>query len=183
MMKEQLGFSVLSAPLAALDRRAISQAWYSALHLAGNRSPASTPMASQGSGLVASAVHMKQAPPAEHGATGSQAQVRAQERHHVASRVDATQPDRRVLRSPLARKIETAFLRPTKPLHRATFTIGGESRVHISIQNSGFGMSLVAVCAPAVRGTVAKALDEARYALAARGISIGVSLSAGADAD
>ena len=35
MMTQQLEVSILAAPLAAIDRRALSQAWYSALHLAG----------------------------------------------------------------------------------------------------------------------------------------------------
>ena len=34
MMTQQLEVSILAAPLAAIDRRALSQAWYSALHLA-----------------------------------------------------------------------------------------------------------------------------------------------------
>jgi hypothetical protein len=40
MMTQQLEVSILAAPLAAIDRRALSQAWYSALHLARpDRSP------------------------------------------------------------------------------------------------------------------------------------------------
>ncbi|HEY1429269.1 MAG TPA: hypothetical protein VGF18_06830, partial [Candidatus Tumulicola sp.] len=33
-MTEQLRVSIVAAPLAAIDPRALSQAWYSALHLA-----------------------------------------------------------------------------------------------------------------------------------------------------
>jgi len=42
MMTDRLRVSVVAAPLAAIDPRALSQAWYSALHLARER-PTQTP--------------------------------------------------------------------------------------------------------------------------------------------
>jgi hypothetical protein len=81
--------------------------------------------------------------------------------------------DRRAARSPLARKIERSFLDPRYRVHRATFTLEGvRTRVHIALQTSGPCVRLIAVCPPAVRATVARALDEARYALAQRGITL-----------
>jgi hypothetical protein len=44
--------------------------------------------------------------------------------------------------------------------------------VHVALHGSGASLRLVAVCAPSVRAAVARALEQARYALAARGIAI-----------
>src|SRR5581483_2518538 len=49
-ISEQLSFSILSAPVASADRRALSQAWYSALYGAPckrSRTPAATCMQSR----------------------------------------------------------------------------------------------------------------------------------------
>ncbi len=183
-MTEQLGFSVLSAPLAALDRRALSQAWYSALHLASGSSPSRGEQSPKTSATSATTIRANRAEPVQRASGNAQAPAPAPKmlRHNLLARATSGEADRR-MRSPLARKIEGAFLHPSKPLARATFTIGDTWRVHIALQNNGFGMRLVAVCAPAARAAVAKALDEARYALAARGISIGVALSDGTDVD
>ena len=81
-------------------------------------------------------------------------------------------PERRLLRSPLARKIERAFLHPAQRCERATFTLDGTAaRVHVTLQGSGTDLRLVAICPAAVRARVARALEEARYALAVRGVA------------
>ncbi|MBV8638437.1 MAG: hypothetical protein JO322_10150 [Candidatus Eremiobacteraeota bacterium] len=171
MMTQQLGFSVLTAPIAAIDRRALSQAWYSALHLAKQPSKHDT----------------QQAPVALERCCAHRAGVLADRRNtHLRSttglqvhremkpaRRDMVAIDRRSLRSPLARKIEYAFLRPNLPATRAAFTIDGtRERVHVTMQRTRTGLQLVAVCQPSARERVARALEQARYALAERGISI-----------
>ena len=81
--------------------------------------------------------------------------------------------ERRNVRSALARKIERTFLDPRTQAQRATFAVGnGAERVHVSLQTTGDRVRLVAVCAPSARPAVARALAQARFALAARGIEV-----------
>jgi hypothetical protein len=77
--------------------------------------------------------------------------------------------DRRTPRSRLARRIESVLFSPHSQVRRATFTIG-RGRVHVVLQSKGDRIALVAFCSPALRGIVARALAQARFALAARGI-------------
>ncbi|MHB8146928.1 MAG: hypothetical protein ACYDGM_06670 [Vulcanimicrobiaceae bacterium] len=174
MMTQQLGISILSAPIAALDRRALSQAWYSALHLARDRS----------SGVVAPARTQPQTVPGRNAGVGvarrrigtPEATVRALRAGEQASLVRESCAERRALRSHLARRIERTFLRPTSSVKRATFRIdGANARVHIALQTSGNRVQLIAVCHRDVRGVVARALAQARFALASRGIVLDVA--------
>ncbi len=171
MMTQQLGFSVLTAPIAAIDRRALSQAWYSALHLAQQSPKAET------SPVYATVARRE--PRDAHVLAGRRSRaVRSAPSPHVyrektSDRRDAVAIERRSLRSPLARKIERAFLRPNVPATRAAFTIDGTSaRVHVTMQRTRSGLQLVAVCPPHARPRVARALEQARYALAERGIAV-----------
>jgi hypothetical protein len=77
--------------------------------------------------------------------------------------------DRRSPRSPLAGRIENALFSPRSQAKRASFTIG-RGRVHVVLQSKGDRVTLVALCSPALRGIVARALAQARFALAARGV-------------
>ncbi len=173
MMTQQLGFSVLSAPLAAIDRRALSQAWYSALHLAHDGAPSAVPAFE----TPASASKCKRHAPASATMTSaptSAPKTRVQTEHQMNGRAPV-QSDRRAARSPLARKIERAFLHPALHIRRATFSVGESgARVHITLQGSAATLRLVAVCGPSSRASVARALEEARYVLASRGLRLGV---------
>jgi len=173
-MTQQVGFSVLTAPLAAIDRRALSQAWYSALHLAHDR--ASELPAQMKSSLTHAAIVPKTPEP-----QGIHARARSAEMT-TRNNGSAERPrrsdvwaalDRRARRSTLARKIEQTFLNPSGNVRRATFWIDGtQARVHVTLQTSKGRARLVAVCPPAVRASVAQALAQARYALSARGIDL-----------
>lgn len=170
MMTQQLRVDVLAAPIAAIDRRALSQAWYSALHLAKSPTP------QHRAARTASAIE-------EWPATESTAKV-ARSRANASTittrlvrelRAPGPEPaeDRRALRSSLARKIEAAFLRPANSRAWATLTIGvSNAKVHISMVHTQRGLCLVAVCTPRLRDVVARALAQARYALASRGIAL-----------
>ncbi len=171
MMTQQLGFSVLTAPIAAIDRRSLSQAWYSALHLAHESPRHDTPKAAHA--LNTEAELNVAVLPERNGARTGAAVSLAIHRTTKRSRAEATPVDRRSSRSPLARKIEYLFLRPNLTTTRATFTIDGSSaRVHVSMQQTRSGLRLVAVCPSEARERVARALEQARYALAARGIVV-----------
>jgi hypothetical protein len=171
MMTQQLSFSILTAPLAAIDRRALSQAWYSALRLA--QAPhAQTTLANVGA-EVAGSERSRYV-----GQLGGREIVEprdanARSQPATSNPRIAAAPDRRAARSVLARRIERTFLNPISRPRRATFTIDGTAaRVHVALQTTPAGMRIVAVCPASIRARVSRALDQARYALAARGIAL-----------
>lgn len=185
MMTQQLRASILSAPLAAIDRRALSQAWYSALNLVRRGSPNAAPLA---------AAHATAPSPA---AMGNIRNVAVPEFRSAMSSTTRVAPartsgkraageggmgvDRRAPRSALARNLERAFLHPRRPPERSTFAVGdGAARVHVVLQQGKDGrLALVAICAPAQKAAVARALAHARFALASRGIPLDVEATSG----
>lgn len=171
MMTQQLHVSILAAPLAAIDPRALSQAWYSALRFAhgdpaisaaaGRCVTASRPPASISTEALRESDRQRTVA-ALHGARSMHGEVRAAG-DHVKSRA---------ARVPLARRIERAFAASTPP-HRATFSVGhGPARVHVILQTSGARCALVALCRPELEAIVSLALTKAGQALAARGIAV-----------
>lgn len=176
MMTRELEVSILAAPLAAMDRRALSQAWYSALHLA-QRSP-------QGESAVARPAHLAVLRPQAMRSSSSAADcnVRAAYLQPVArqsasrSSCDASPGGASSIargRSLLSQRIERRFAVTAQPTARATFSFGrGTARVHVIMQTNGNTARLVAICRPAMREVVARALAEARLALRARGIYV-----------
>ncbi len=176
MMTEQLGFSILTAPLAAIDRRALSQAWYSALHLAqGTREPLSSAQPQARAPICDRAPHSLE--PRDHERLVER-DAHPKPRVPASKSIVAAPPERRAERCALARHIERTFLNPIARPVRATFTIDGtRARVHVALQTTAEGVRIVAVCPASIRSRVSHALDEARYALAARGISLCADLS------
>lgn len=169
---EQLQLNVLTAPLASVDRRALSQAWYSALYGTGSQRAAegAKPRANT-MPQRAAAGRAGQAPPA-----ASHTAPVALEKHRVPERLTvAPAGDRRTPRAPLAKKIERALLRPGAAARSATFRIG-KGRVHVVVQRLPNGLQLVALCARGAHASVAQALMQARFALAQRGISLETKL-------
>lgn len=174
---QHLEFSVLTAPLAAVDRRGLSQAWYSALY-GESASPAQTPPSKTSSGFAPSlhvaakrpqgqAAEAPKRPAAFNPAPGRKADVLAP---------NGT-PERRALRSPLARKIERAFLDPKTRAQNAFFALeGGEGRVQVLLRSHGSNVKLVALCPRKAIKQVAAALAQVRYALARRGIALETEL-------
>lgn len=167
---EHLEFSVLSAPIAALDRRALSQAWYSALY------GAAAPVRPNARAPKTSACAKPVRAPAQ-GSSGEQtAHVKNAASRSAAGRqtpVRGLEFERRAPRSALARKIERTFLHPRACTRKAAFTIDGAgARVQILLQSSGGKLKLVAICPPKAEAHVAEALAQARYALALRGIAV-----------
>lgn len=170
-ISEHLQFSVLTAPVASLDRRTLSQAWYSALY-GGRQAPqqhAETPTKVQHQALAQrepivtrrELLHEPHRPPTP---------------RHVGVRTSAsrsTEVERRGPHSSLARKIERTFLHSKHTLSKASFTLEGEhGRVQILLRSNGSQLNLIAICAPKAKAQVAHALAQARYALALRGINL-----------
>jgi hypothetical protein len=173
MTTERLEVSILAAPLAAIDRRALSQAWYSALHLdrKQTRLAAQTAHRSQAAATIACrpqqpAEHRLFEPCAEYRQTSGSAARRGQPQ--LAPNVTRAATFRAIF--PLSRRIERTFFRPNAPVRRATFSLGrGGARVHVILQSNAGTVTLVALCRPEMRQLVARALAQARLALAARG--------------
>ncbi|MEO6835481.1 MAG: hypothetical protein ABI231_06190 [Candidatus Tumulicola sp.] len=173
MMTQELRASILTAPLAAIDRRALSQAWYSALHLA-RRSASASPPSVPAKPVFTPAGFAKTSPtgtePPGRSTFAPAVRTPARVRETPAEGIAA---DRRAPRSALARSIERAFLDPRWRLERSTFSVGdGGARVHVVLQTSRNRARLVAICPPAAKGAVARALAQARFALASRGIPL-----------
>ncbi len=176
MMTQELEVSILSGPLAAIDRRELSQAWYSALHMAqrspGQRASGQQPLQREpmrsSRAMTLSSLDARTAQPS------AQTLVRAPE--HRVSSGDATivdpAPAQRV-RTALSRRIQLRFAASEQRTTRATFTLGrGRARVHVIMQSNGATARLIAICRPQMRDVVARALSEARLALRARGVPV-----------
>jgi hypothetical protein len=173
MMTQHFGFSIVTAPLAAVDRRSLSQAWYSALRLA--REPQARVESARTTATNVSRDLAKRHPAPRDGSRtigGGQ----ATSPRHLLRRAEVLTyagPDRRADRSALARKIERAFLDPRREVRQATFALeGSAARVHIALHTSGDHVRLCAVCPPSLRRVVGDALAQARFALSTRGIDL-----------
>lgn len=169
-ISEQFGISILCAPMAQIDRRSLSQAWYSAICRTSG-------------GAVASPQEVGKRAAARTGSSPPGAQRHSAARSSSrpltcgARRSDAIKPlpgERRAA-PPLARKIGQAVVKalssPKAPA-RATFALDAAlGRVQILLQTSHDAVRIVAICTRSARGEVARAIEKARYALAARGVA------------
>ena len=172
MITQRAAFSVLSTPVALCDRRALSEAWYCALHVHTDGPGASSSRPRRAASTAG------EKGPARLGGTRDVA--KSAPPLGIAVRVGAALAlpgapvhDRRVVRSKLAQKIEQTFSKPKQAPKHASFTLEGvRGRVQILLQQTGSHTQLVALCPPSAREMVARALSEARYALAFRGLSV-----------
>ncbi len=175
MMTQPLEVSIIAAPLAAIDRRALSLAWYSALGLAhAQRCIPPT---------VGRPPRIQVSSPIERASSDLQSSRQTRNVKPGPSwrapmktpRVSTPQPavrsaDRRVV--PLSQRIERRFAVPTQT-RRATFSMGrGAARVFVILQTNGNVATLVALCRPEMRTVVARALAGARFALTTQGLVI-----------
>jgi hypothetical protein len=175
MMTHQLEVSILAAPLGAIDRRALSQAWYSALRCAPQTQmpkQASFDRVRQPYGRAPRSVAPLSSRAGKSGTFRAQA-TRSERSVNVCARASAVSARTNVSRGRLAERIERAFGSPGVSPKRATFSLGpGNSRVHVVMQTAGARTTLLAICRPELREVVARALGQARAALAARGVGI-----------
>jgi hypothetical protein len=174
---------VLTTQLAETDRRALSQAWYSALRLAERPALASRCTAARRA-AAAPAVARQPAPRraplraagAAHGAAArDRPAVRDREGSHRAV-VAASQPQRRVPKTALTWRLERALIRHAPRAAATSFALrAGVGRVHLLVRSDGTRTRVVAVCSPSVREQVERALAQARFALAGRGVAAEVA--------
>jgi hypothetical protein len=177
---EQLQFSVLAAPVAMLDRRTLSQAWYSALYGNNGTSPAGAPNKHGAAAKESAAQPMCLQRTIGDAGDAAARNIRPSSGVPRDLHVDAPSLERRAPRSVLARKIERALLRPRSASKKAAFSVeSGHGRVHVLLQTRGPQLKLVAICPPKARQHVAAALAQARYALAMRGIDLDADTRSG----
>jgi len=176
MMTQQLEVSILAAPLGAIDRRALSQAWYSALRLGRTAPPAAATVSTASRGGSSCPKQREShpsprlgAPPARPAGASRSHSTREPE---ICEDAEFRRPGvARAPRPQLAGAIERAFA--DAALRRATFSVGrGSARIHIVLQTKGNRTTLIALCRPHLSGVVARALAQAQVALAARGIGV-----------
>ena len=172
-MQQTTGVAILATHLAITDRRALSQAWYSALHVAEHAPAAAVPRARVARGTPQSAA-VRPAPVARGAAgRGAVAPNGAQLHRATSARCNgpaAFAPERRAPQTELARRIERGLARRVRgaPASFAVSVAGG--RVQLLVRSDGARTRVVAVCAPNVRERVDRALAHARFALAAAGL-------------
>jgi hypothetical protein len=169
-MQQAHDVTILTTRLGQTDRRALSEAWYAALHVAApNRAgrPATV------TGTPTRAPRPERANAARNGAARGAAAASVAMRNGrpataPASGVPAAARDGARAAEKLARALTLRVLqRPA-----SSFTVrSGDGRVHVVVCNDGARTRLVALCAPALRERVAQALAHARFVLAAHGIS------------
>ena len=173
---EQLHFSVVSAPIASVDRRVLSQAWYSALY--GNEAPRAK------AGHRAQAACTSSTAQKNEGPGSNRRMLQMAPRRSVspaAGRAETAftaETERRAPRSPLAQKIAATLLHPPSRTHNGAFTVDGtHGRVRVLLRMKGRKLELIAICAPRAKKHVAEALAQARYALALGGIRMRTHLT------
>lgn len=173
MNSQPAALRILSAPVALCDRRALSEAWYSALHMHKNAPPrASRVAASPGGG------HEEFRSPFSRSRAGTLEAGIARPGRAVPSGAAAALPgapsiERRTARSRLAQNIVRTFAKTASPPRHASFCLeGNRGRVQILLRESAGRTQIVALCPPSAGRVVAVALQQARYALALRGISL-----------
>jgi hypothetical protein len=172
MMTHELEISIVAAPLEAIDRRALSQAWYSALHVAAAPQQISIRPAAQRSSAKPLAIY-RTARARPCGGTKPYLYPKSTVRivRRAPSAAEA-HPMRRLPQSRLAARIARAFAAASMP-RRATFSLGrGNARVHVVLQTTPTRTMLIALCRPELRADVGRALAQARTTLAARGIAL-----------
>jgi hypothetical protein len=169
---EHLQFSVLSAPIASLDRRALSEAWYSALYKQQRPQLTDVHVPHRLPGNMAVAKAVERSAPVTH-CSQARHDARVALRDVQLGAVNQNEIERRSPRLPLARNIERAFASPRKQVRAAAFVIEGtRGRVKVLLQSRGARLNLVAICSSTARAHVARALEQARYSLAVRGIEL-----------
>jgi hypothetical protein len=176
MMMQQLELNVLAAPLAAMDPRSLSQAWYSALRLAHPQecralSPGKKSTSDSSSRVERFSRGDTQALPFRSAESRPTRSELPKPPLGVVQQGVTRVADRRVF--PLSERIERRFAQSRTPVSRATFSMGrGAARVFVIAQTNGNVATLIALCRPEMRALVARALASARFRLTTHGFVI-----------
>ncbi|HEY4441826.1 MAG TPA: hypothetical protein VGN14_15300 [Candidatus Elarobacter sp.] len=170
-MQNTTGVAVVATQLAATDRRALSEAWYRALHLAG--SPAPRPLAPRvATGARSASPRTPVFANAPHAAgRTTEGTLSRAPRHDGGSAFGPGGVDRRAPRTALATRLERVLQRRAARTPAAQFAVrAAGGRIHLVVRAEHGRTHVVALCAPKLRDRVARALAHARFALAAAGL-------------
>jgi hypothetical protein len=169
---------VLTTQLAQTDRRALSQAWYSALRVAECRprmpcaavTRISLPPFSTLVRQPASRTTSMRLPSGANPARASSRESSGRGAGAVSG------PERRLPKTALAWRLEHTLIRRAPCAGSASFALrAGNGRVHLLVRSDGVRTRLIAVCAPSLRERVERALAHARFALVGRGVAAEVA--------
>lgn len=168
------GVAVIATQIAQTDRRALSEAWYSALHLAREAPPRAQPSRRS----AAAAAPLPDAPlrgrAAGATATPAIAPAFARGARGAGPRGDSAD-ERRRAPSETERRVGRALAAlatlPRTPVAHTVDVAGG--RVRLLVQSDGRTTRIVALCSAALREPVQRAVASARFALAGAGVTVG----------
>jgi hypothetical protein len=160
------GVAVVATQLAQTDRRALSQAWYSALHLAhAEHAPPGAPRPAAPATSHAPLPQRVAASPAH----GERAALRSPERAVRVPRAAPPIVERRGLPTDAMRRVERAVASIARSPRRPSRTVAIDGgRVTVLVRTDPDATRIVALCREPLRATVERALARARFALAAR---------------
>jgi len=169
------GVAVVTTTLAQTDRRALSQAWYSALHLAETTKPRAgktgAALPAPGTSTAGRSEARGAAQRLDPGARAGGDALRVV-RRFAAPREPGIPPERRLPVGALGRRIAKIIARPpAAPTRSQTVSVRG-ARIHVMVRTHGNATRIVALCPPPLEARVARALAQARFALAARGVRV-----------
>ncbi len=168
---------VLSVPIQTCDRRALSEAWYGALHAAQPAAASGTTLRLKTGGVadVPKRRFIEFTARQNSAARGGVSRQTSTARRFTSLEGQAAFASRR---SSLARRIERTFLKAAHPARQSTFTLeDGRTRVHVMLRRLGRSVHLVALCTAAARLPVAQALAEIQRRLRARGVDLRTALT------
>ncbi|MFN2460701.1 MAG: hypothetical protein ABR591_08450, partial [Candidatus Velthaea sp.] len=166
--------AVVATSAARTDRRALSQAWYSALHLAGAAAP--RPMRAPTPHAAARTPQTAQARPAQNGRRDAPVTREPRRRAGPRTVVPSNAPDPRK-ETELTRRIELAVVRRSAvrtAVGSAVFATAG-GRVQLFVRTDAGATRIVALCPTQLREPVERALAHARVALRASGVPVGAA--------
>ncbi|GAC1494179.1 MAG: hypothetical protein NVS1B2_10380 [Vulcanimicrobiaceae bacterium] len=163
--------SVVSTRFPYIDRRSLSQAWFSALHIA---SDGPLPTAERRGTQVATTARTSARAAATSLAMPAPRIERVSGRASAASVAGAEVATRRTLDARAAAAARAAYARARSyPAFRSSLTlaVAGE-RVHLLIRRDGATLHVVAICRPAIADMVRRALAAADAHLRLRGETV-----------
>jgi hypothetical protein len=167
------GVAVIATQLAQTDRRALSEAWYSALHLTRGAAPVPSRATHVAPASYAHAPAERGTAPRIAGRLAPVPPVPHTQRRASVRVVPASERRRPVTET--ARRIERAVATlatmPSVPAAHTVDVAGG--RVRLLVHSDGRTTRIVALCSRPLRAQVERALASARFALAGAGLAVG----------
>jgi hypothetical protein len=178
MSDDNAKISVIATRLPFTDRRALSEAWFSALHLASDGPPSAKAVDRRGVPQDASGTMVRNAKSSGSPAYPSIPQGPVRSRHADVNEA-VRSPDASLRASSGRARGEAAFARARSyESFRTSLTFGVDGeRVALVLRREGATLHVVAVCRAAVADIVRRALASADQQLRARGESIRGSVS------